>query len=308
MDSAMPTLRQFRYLDALARAGHFGRAAGDCAVTQPALSMQIGELERELGVQLVERRRDGVTMTAEGTEVLRRARRALEEVGDLLRYAQSRKGTPERLALGVIPTVGPYLLPALLPALRASWPQTRIVVRESKTANLARELADDRLDVAIAALPVAGEGLCSVTLGEDRFLLATSLDRPRPPSPRRLLDYIASERLLLLEEGNCLRDQALRHCEAAGIRFGEVYGTSNIATLIELVAGGMGITLVPELSLRGRAGTPKVRLTRFPEPQPCRTLAAFWRASSPHAVHWQRVADLARPALARRIASRDLRR
>lgn len=293
----MPSLRQFRYFDALARTGHFGRAAKSCSVTQPALSMQIQEMETELGVVLAERRREGVSLTPEGTEILARARRALEQADDIVRYAETRRGVPGRVAIGVIPTVGPYLLPEMLPAIRRAYPVSRIDIRETKTASLARELGEGRLDVAIAALPVDGGEFDRMTLGEDRFLLATSRTKPKPPASGNLLAFIASEHLLLLEEGNCLRDQALKHCEAAGIRYGEVYGTSNIATLIELVAGGMGITLVPELSLRREATSRRVRLTRFGEPQPCRTLAALWRASSPHAPHWRKIGEIARVAL-----------
>ena len=297
----MLTLRQFRYFDTLARAGHFGRAAQECAVTQPALSMQIQEMERELGVTLVERRRDGVVLTPEGEAIRDRVRSVLGEVEGIAGFAQGRDGLSGSLRLGVIPTIGPYLLPDLLPALARDYPAVKLAIRETRTHKLLEELQQGRLDLVIAALPLSGVDIAAEPLFDDRFFLATPMDRPPPPAAA-LAEYIASEQLLLLEEGHCLRDQALRHCDAAGIRFGEIYGTSNIATLIQMVANGLGITLAPELCLEMEMNRTRVRLSRFGEPEPFRTVALAWRRTAPQAAHYSAIGDTIRTLVAERAA------
>ena len=296
----MPTLRQFRYFETLARVGHFGRAAAECAVSQPALSMQIQELEREIGVPLIERRRDGLTLTPEGAQILVRCRAILAQVDEIRHFAKESSGLSGSLRLGIIPTAGPYLLPDLLPALARSHPQVKLQVRETRTAQLLEELQNGNLDVIIAAMPLDTAEIASQALFEDRFLLATPADRPPPPMPD-LMEYIASEQMLLLEEGHCLRDQALRHCESAGIRYGEIYGTSNISTLVQMVANGLGITIVPELSIDTETARGKVTLSRFAEPQPCRTLALAWRRRSPAAAHYPPIAEVIRAIAAGRL-------
>lgn len=293
----MPSLRQFRYFEALSRTGHFGRAADECAVTQPAMSMQIQELERELGLALFERRRNGVSLTPDGEEVLARVRTILAETEAISAMSTHRKGLSGTLRLGVIPTIGPYLLPGLLPALPDAYPDLKIAVRETRTASLLLELQQGRLDMIVAALPLDGQDIVAEPLLRDRFLLATSAARPAPPAAA-LKEFIASEQLLLLEEGHCLRDQALNHCEAAGIRYGEIYGTSNIATLIQMVANGLGITLVPEISLDMEINRAKVRLSRFGEPEPYRTIALAWRRSSPRARHFPAIGQTIRDVMA----------
>lgn len=293
----MPTLRQFRYLNALDHERHFGRAAESCAISQPALSMQIQELERELGLSLVERRRGGVALTPHGNEVLRLARRAIETVDDIRRFADASRGLAGSLTLGVIPTIGPYLLPELLPAVREAFPALRLGIRESRTATLSHELSAGRLDMMIVALPVPTSEFDAMPLVTDRFLLAAPVGKPVPADRDQLQEFIASEQLLLLEEGNCLRDQALQHCDAAGVRYGEVYGTSNISTLVQMVANGLGITLVPELCLRQRGLLEDVRLIRFGEPQPHRVIALAWRKTSPGADRFAEFGALARGIL-----------
>ncbi len=297
----MLTLRQFRYFDALARAGHFGRAAEECAVTQPALSMQIQEMERELGVTLVERRRDGVVLTPEGEAIRERVRSVLGEVEGIAGFANGQDGLSGSLRLGVIPTIGPYLLPDLLPALARDYPAVKLNIRETRTQKLLEELQQGRLDLVIAALPLAGVDIAAEPLFDDRFFLVTPMDRPPPPASA-LPEYIASEQLLLLEEGHCLRDQALRHCDAAGIRFGEIYGTSNITTLIQMVANGLGITLAPELSLETEISRTRVRLSRFGEPEPFRTVALAWRRTAPRAAHYSAIGGTIRTLVADRAA------
>lgn len=271
----MPTLRQLRYLAALAEHGHFGRAAAACHVTQPALSMQIKELEAELDLPLVERGRTGAVLTEEGVQLAQRARALNAGVKDLEDFARERRGDrAQRLALGIIPSVAPYLLPRLLPLLQAAIPGLDLKVRETQTAVLMTELAGGELDAVIAALPLAGEGIEAVALFEDAFLLASPADDPvAAASPRDL----PPDRLLLLEEGHCLRDQALGACEISDL---STFGATSLTTLVQLVAHGQGVTLLPAMAADALAD-PRIVLSRFSDPQPSRTIALAWRTASP---------------------------
>ncbi|UTP40638.1 LysR substrate-binding domain-containing protein [Phenylobacterium sp. LH3H17] len=271
----MPTLRQLRYLAALAEHGHFGRAAAACHVTQPALSMQIKELEAELDLPLVERGRTGAVLTEEGVELAQRARALNAGVKDLEDFARERRGDrAQRLALGIIPSVAPYLLPRLLPLLQAAMPGLDLKVRETQTAVLMAELAGGELDAVIAALPLAGDGIEAVALFEDAFLLASPADDPvAAASPRDL----PPDRLLLLEEGHCLRDQALGACEISDL---STFGATSLTTLVQLVAHGQGVTLLPAMAADALAD-PRIVLARFSDPQPSRTIALAWRTASP---------------------------
>ncbi|MDP3854120.1 hydrogen peroxide-inducible genes activator [Phenylobacterium sp.] len=271
----MPTLRQLRYLAALAEHGHFGRAAAACNVTQPALSMQIKELEAELDLPLVERGRGGAVLTDEGVELAERARALNAGVKDLEDFARERRGDrAQRLALGIIPSVAPYLLPRLLPLLQAAIPGLDLKVRETQTAVLMAELAGGDLDAVIAALPLAGEGIEATALFEDAFLLASPADDPvAATSPRDL----PPDRLLLLEEGHCLRDQALGACEISDL---STFGATSLTTLVQLVAHGQGVTLLPAMAADDLAD-PRIALSRFADPAPSRTIALAWRTASP---------------------------
>jgi len=271
----MPTLRQLRYLAALAEHGHFGRAAAACHVTQPALSMQIKELEAELDLPLVERGRGGAVLTEEGVALAERARALNAGVKDLEDFARARRGDrAQRLALGIIPSVAPYLLPAILPLLQDAVPGLELKVRETQTAVLMTELAGGELDAVIAALPLAGEGIETAALFEDPFLLASpAADPVTARTPRDL----PADRLLLLEEGHCLRDQALGACEISDL---STFGATSLTTLVQLVAHGQGLTLLPQMAARDLAD-PRIVLTRFADPQPARTIALAWRAASP---------------------------
>lgn len=271
----MPTLRQLRYLTALADERHFGRAAAACHVTQPALSMQIRDLEAELGLTLVDRGRGGPLLTPEGEAMAERARTLVAGVRDFEEDARERRGVASgRLALGIIPSAAPYLLPKLLPLLQQPAQELALKVRETQTATLMAELAAGDLDLVIAALPLAGEGLETAVLFDDPFLLASPAAAPLAlGSPRDL----PPERLLLLEEGHCLRDQALGACEISDL---STFGATSLTTLIQLVAHGQGVTLLPQMAAADLAD-PRIVLTRFSEPQPRRTLAMAWRAGSP---------------------------
>ncbi|SNB66710.1 transcriptional regulator, LysR family [Arboricoccus pini] len=279
----MPTLRQLAYLDALARHRHFGRAADAAAVTQPALSMQIKELEAELGLTLVERRNKGIGLTAEGRVVAARAAIILRDVQDLVDSArvQSGKVLTGPLRLGVIPSVAPYLLPRLLPALQHHYPACAPLVRETQTQTLLEELQRGDLDIVIAALPLGGSGIETLPLFDDPFLLAAPVARADLPA-RANAQILNQETILLLEEGHCLRDQTLDVCAAGGgdARIGP-FGATNLATLASMVANGYGVTLLPTLAIKDQPADPRIRLIPFKDPAPFRTIALAWRRRTP---------------------------
>lgn len=289
----MISLKQLRYFDALARFRHFGRAAEHCAVTQPALSMQIQELERELGTALVERRPRRVLLTEAGREIAARAARVLGEIRDIGDVARASHGALSGpLSLGVIPTVAPYLLPPLLPRLQARYPRLELRVRETQTSTLTEELIEGKLDLLLLAMPILHSEVETLDLFEDRFLLATSMAEPTARQRPATVELLKQGRLLLLEEGHCLRDQALAFCQLRDIRQVDTFGTSSLSTLAQMVAGGMGLTLLPEISIAFETARVPLRLTRFEKPEPSRMLGLAWRASSPRADDFVKLGEL----------------
>lgn len=278
----MISLRQLRYLEAAARFAHFGKAASHCAVTQPALSMQIQELERELDLKLFERLSRSVALTEAGHEVLQRATRILGEVRDLGDMAAT-LGHPLvfPLKFGVIPTVAPYLLPGLLPRLARVHPGLRLQLREAHTAHLIEELLEGALDLLLIALPADHGEIETAPLGEDRFLLAVPRDRDIQGKKRATPDLLTSDQLLLLEEGHCLRDQALSFCELKRIDTIDTFGASSLSTIIQMVANGMGLTLLPEISIASETLPGRIRIMPFEAPEPSRMLGLAWRRTSP---------------------------
>jgi LysR family hydrogen peroxide-inducible transcriptional activator len=274
----MITLRQLRYLSSLARHGHFGRAADDCAVTQPALSMQVRELERELGVDLVERRPSEIALTEVGRDVAQRADHILAAARDLVDFARHRGVLTGPLKLGIIPTLAPYVLPRVLPRLQKDYPQLRLEVRETQTKALLEELAGGALDCVMLALPADGD-VETLTLLEDPFLLAV-------PAAEKLrgrvrVDDVDRRRLILLEEGHCLRDQALAFCGAPRRDMPASLGATSLATVMQMVANGYGVTLVPQVAADAEVRDSRVRLLRFSAPEPGRTVGLAWRRTSP---------------------------
>lgn len=291
------TLKQLRYFDALARVQHFGKAADLCSVTQPALSMQIRELEQNLGLDLVERTRSGVQLTDKGREIAERAARILGDVRSLIEYAQhSDQLLSGALKLGVIPSIAPYLLPPLLPLIKGSYPDLELHVRETQTANLIEELIAGKIDVMLLALPVDHPDIESLELFQDRFILALPHSRELSGGVRADKEMITGERLLLLEEGHCLRDQALTYCSLNQVDSVNTFGASSLSTIVEMVAAGYGITLLPEICLpiemRGRA----IDLVPFVDPEPHRTIGLAWRNSSPRRRDFEELGRLLREA------------
>ena len=277
------TLKQLGYFVALAEEQSFGRAASRVLISQPALSVQIRELEATLGARLVERLPREVRITRAGRDVLRRARAILAEIGDLEQAVRLQQGLAGRLTLGIIPTAAPYLLPSVLTQLRAHDLTLDIRIREARTQPLIEALAHGRIDAAVVALPVGERGLGVVPLFEDRFVLAGSAarvgalageaDRLRP-------SQIAPDQLLLLEEGHCLADQALEACQIT--RRGPIdLVASSLATLCGLVSQGLGLTLLPETAIAAEtAAAPDLAIRRFSPPEPSRRLALVHRAGA----------------------------
>jgi LysR family hydrogen peroxide-inducible transcriptional activator len=275
-------LRQLRYLDALARFRHFGLAASHCAVTQPALSTQIQDLERKLGVDLVERRYKDVQLTPLGREIAERAARILADVRELSEFARQR-ATPlsGALRLGVIPSIAPYLLPPLLPLIRERYPQLELHIRETQTQPLIDELMSGTLDLLLLALPAEHGDAETLPLFEDHFVLALPPGREMKMTVRATPDLVRNDRLLLLEEGHCLRDQALAFCELRQAGNIDTFGASSLSTLVQMVANGLGLTLLPEISVAVETRHGDIRLMRFVEPEPSRIVGLAWRSTSP---------------------------
>ncbi|WP_159017191.1 LysR substrate-binding domain-containing protein [Cognatiluteimonas profundi] len=275
-------LRDLRYLVALADHKHFGRAASASFVSQPTLSTQIRKLEEELGVSLVERAPRRVMLTPIGREIAERARRVIAEVaqmGELARRSQDPEAGTVRL--GLFPTLAPYLLPHVLPGIRARFPRLELLLVEEKTDALLARLHEGRLDAAILALPLHDDQLHVEPLFTEPFLLAVprSHDFARRSQPLALHD-LDHERLLLLEEGHCLRDQALDVCRLAGAEERDFRATS-LETLRQMVAAGIGMTLLPMLSVQPPVPpSADIQLLSFAGKPPSREIAMAWRRSS----------------------------
>ena len=298
------TLKQLRYFDALARQGHFGRAADACAISQPALSMQIKELEEALGTALFERSARQIRLTGFGEEFASRARAILRSVDELDELARaSRDRLVGRLRIGVIPTVAPYLLPTIVADLTASNPALDIHVRETMTPKLLEELADGRLDTAIVALPVSESQFTEVALFTEEFVLVRpGSDDGKPVPDQRALREM---RLLLLEEGHCFRDQALSFCNMHAATPRELLDGSSLSTLVQMVGAGLGVTLVPEMALPVETRSANVSVARFDSPRPSRTIGMIWRKSSPIAQQLLHIGDVVRQAATSQRVSSD---
>ena len=288
----MITLRQLRYLTALARHRHFGRAAADCAVSQPALSMQVRELEREIGAELVERRPGEIALNDTGLDVAQRAEQILAATRDLIDFARHRDLLSGRLRLGIIPTLAPYVLPRLLPRLQADYPQLRLEVRETQTKLLLDELARGELDAVMLALPVEGADVETLALFDDAFLLAvpaadalparaTCRRRGRRSAPAHSPgggSLPARPGAGLLRGAKTRRDQPRCACG---------FGATSLATVMQMVANGYGVTLLPEVAVDAEGRDTRVKLLRFSAPEPARTVGLAWRRTSPRKKDFQ---------------------
>lgn len=289
------SLRQLQYAQAVAETLSFRAAAARCRVSQPALSAQLAELERGLGVRLFERDRRRVLPTAAGNELLERARRVLTEV-EALRAAARTMGDPlaATLRLGVIPTIAPYLIPRLAPRLASDLPRLTALWIEDKTEALEARLADGGIDAALLASRPTGAGTVAEALGRDPFLLAYA----RGQDPPAALDQA---RLLLLDDGHCLRDQALAVCARARARPDSFRATS-LATLAAMVAAGVGATLLPALALPTERVRSRLAVRPLADPRAVRELVLVRRSGSPYGAALGALAGLARDCIAALVA------
>ncbi len=289
-------LRDLQYLIALADHRHFGRAAAASFVSQPTLSTQIRKLEDELGVALVERAPRKVMLTPTGRDIAERARRVLAEVEQLKESAR-RTRDPEAgsVRLGIFPTLGPYLLPHVVPRIRERFPRLELLLVEEKTEVVLRQLHEGKLDVGVLALPLHDEQLHVEFLFEEPFVLAVPRMHPLARRNALSLHDLAHERLLLLEDGHCLRDQALDVCTLAGSGERNGFRATSLETLRQMVAANVGITLLPTLSIKPPvARSDDIHLLRFRDSHPSRRIGMVWRRSSAMAGFLPKLADVFR--------------
>lgn len=292
------TLKQLRYLVAVADHLHFGQAAEACGVTQPSLSEQIAQLEQILGQTLIERTRRRVLVTPAGLEAVARARRILRETHDLIESARRGAAPLEgELRLGVIPTLGPYLLPRVLPALRRAFPALRLYLREDQTDRLLDRLRTGDLDALLLALPTDAPSLTEIPIFDEPFLVALPADHPLASRAELSESDLRDERLLLLEDGHCLRDQALTVCQMVGVRELESFAATSLDTLREMVASGIGVTLLPALACTAASTAEQVALRPFKAPAPSRRMGLVWRRGAPRGEEYRLLAAFIRDRL-----------
>jgi LysR family hydrogen peroxide-inducible transcriptional activator len=289
------SLRQMRYAIAVAGEGHFGRAAEACAVSQPALSQQILALEALCGTPLFDRLKTGTRLTPFGREFVDMAKATVKAAEALDEFAIGRAGRLDRpLRFGIIPTVAPYLLPRIYPALTTNLPEISFAVSESRTEALLNALHDGRLDLALIATdpPAGGPRLVTRLLFDDPFVLAT-------PSGEAAADPVSlatlpTDRILLLDEGHCFRDQAISACRLDGARATHSFAATSLATIVEFVANGQGVTLLPRIALRKEASDPRIAIHPLEDPAAGRQLRLVWREATPYAAIFERIAEVIR--------------
>ncbi|WP_417250053.1 LysR substrate-binding domain-containing protein [Celeribacter sp.] len=300
------TLKHLRYFAALARQRHFGRAADEVSISQPAMSVQIRELEALIGAPLVERGARQIRLTDLGARFAEAAEAILRDVdalGDMVRGA--REGFAGPLRIGVIPTIAPYILPRLITDLAARYPDLDPRPRETVTQSLIAELVDGRLDCALMALPVSEPALHEVEIVEEEFVLvrhARDADRavPNPETLRQM-------RLLLLEEGHCFRDQALSYCAKGGRGPRDMMEGSSLSTLVQMVGAGIGVTLVPQMAVATETRAAPVSVAHLSDPRPTRTIGMVWRKTNPLGARLAEIVPLVREATAAAIAAGEAR-
>ncbi len=275
-------LKDLHYLVALADTRHFGRAAERSFVSQPTLSAQLRKLEDYLGVQLIERAPKRVSLTAAGEEIVARARRIIEASDEIVELAKGhRDPLAGRLKLALLPTIGPYLLPHVAARLRKQMPRLELMLYEYQTDLMLEKLHSGEIDVGILALPVPMDGLDSYELYREPFSVAMPANHRLAARTSIKVADLEHETLLLLEDGHCLRDQALEICAGSGVHEKQDFRATSLETLRQMVAAGVGITLLPELAGRGAYGNARgVTIRPFVKPVPTRTIGALWRKSS----------------------------
>jgi LysR family hydrogen peroxide-inducible transcriptional activator len=287
-------LKDLKYLVALADTGHFGKAAERTFVSQPTLSAQLKKLEEYLGVKLVERQPKNVQLTEVGKQVVVRARRMLDEGDEIIALARNNTDPfAGKLKIALIPTIGPYLLPRVMQKIRKTLPQLGLMLYEHQTEPLLKRLRDGEIDLGIMALPIAQDGLDTRTLYEEAFTVALPNNHPLATKSTIKVQDLKNQTVLLLEDGHCLRDQALEVCSRVGIREAEDFRATSLETLRQMVVAGLGITLLPETAVESPFGSQRgLTIRQFAKPAPSRTVGAVWRKSSTRAPVIAAVSDI----------------
>lgn len=298
-----PTLKQLRYLTALHKTNHFGKAAEACHVTQSTLSAGLQELENLLGAQLVERTKRSVMFTALGHAVVERAQTILNDVDDLTAMAEAAKDPLKGIIrLGIIPTIAPFLLPKIMPAIRQHLPDLELHLREEKSSVLCDLLKAGELDLVLYALPFSCGDVAEMPLFEDGFLAAYphGEDHAETITTRDL----QKSRLMLLEEGHCLRDHALSACQLVGANVKEAMAGTSLHTMVQMVAAGHGITLLPEMAVTaGLTQNVAVDVVPFSDIRPTRTIGLVWRHTNPRAETFKALGETIKEAAALKAAT-----
>lgn len=294
-------LKDLKYLVALADTCHFGRAAERAFVSQPTLSAQLKKLEEFLGVKLVERQPKNVQLTDVGKQVVIRARRMLDEGDEIIALARNNTDPfAGKLKLALIPTIGPYLLPRVMQKIRKALPNLGLMLYEHQTEALLKRLRDGEIDLGVMALPATQEGMESRELYEEAFTVALPNDHPLTARSTIRIQDLKGQTLLLLEDGHCLREQALEVCSRIDVREAEDFRATSLETLRQMVVAGLGITLLPELAVESPFGSQRGMTVReFSKPAPTRTVGAVWRKSSTRAAAITAVCDILQTVMTR---------
>ncbi len=281
----MLNLKDLKYLVAIADTGHFGKAAERCHVSQPTLSAQLKKLEQYLGVQLVERQPHHAQLTAVGREVVDRSRRLLSQSDEIVALARANADPlAGRLRIALIPTIGPYLLPRVTQKVRKALPKLRLMLYEQQTEILLTALRNGDIDLGILALPIPDKNLRTRVLYEENFVLAVPEDHPLAKRSRVKVEDLDQQTVLLLEDGHCLRDQALEVCHRVQVHEAENFRATSLETLRQMVVAGLGVTLLPQLAVESPFGAQRGMATiPFVNPQPQRVVGAVWRKSTTYA-------------------------
>ena len=287
-------LKDFKYLVALADTGHFGKAAEKTFVSQPTLSAQLRKLEEYLGVKLVERNPKNVRLTEVGKQIVVRARRMLDESNEIIALARNNTDPYSgKLKIALIPTIGPYLLPRVMKRIRKALPDLGLMLYEYQTEPLLKLLRDGDIDLGIMALPAPHDGLESRELYQEEFTVALPTHHPLTEKATIKAQDLRGHTLLLLEDGHCLRDQALEVCSRVGVREVEDFRATSLETLRQMVVAGLGITLLPELAVDSPFGSQRgLAVRRFAKPAPARRVGAVWRKSTTRAAAIQELCNI----------------
>ncbi len=290
-------LRDLQYLVTTAEQLHFGKAAEICHVSQPTLSMQLRKMEDTLGVQLFERSNKHVMLTQAGMQITQRARKVLEEVREIHQTAQMyRDPLAGDMRMGVFPTLAPYLLPLLVPQLKRVFPKLNLLLVEEKTPDILQQLEAGRLDCALLAMPAGGEELESALLFKEPFYLAVPIKHVLAGRKRVGVNDLKGQAMLLLDEGHCLREQALEVCHTIGIGEAQNFRATSLETLRQMVAAGNAVTLIPKLAIH--TGDPLVRYIPFENPAPSRTIGMYWRRTNARGILFRKMAEVIKTATA----------